>query len=568
MEIRRVSLIAPKPTVPLGASHYVVMLLWGLPLLGTILKQHGYEVRVFFEIVKPIDWEYVYSSQVIGFQTLACTAHRTFDFIHRIKAHQPGAVTVIGGTLPTALPEDMLQHCDFVVRQEGDESLPALLEALQNGRDLRTVAGLSYRLDEGEYVHTPDRPMVADIETIPDLSLVHGWKELDRWRLLLRGRIQMQVVQTSRGCPFACNFCIVPDMFGPHLYRTRSVEGLIAEIQEKLRQSDCRRFMFVDNYFGGNRPHAKALLHRILEEGIRFSCFAFCRLDIYQDPEFLRLLKQAGFDPLFIGFESFNDGTLQSFDKRQSARRILEAIQVIKDHGLRISGSFIIGSDEDTVEGIRTSMETAKRSGIDNINIFPMSVLPSRKAGLMPRRRLILLDYDFGSGNHVNIFPKNMKPSTLQQEYIRAYRRFNNPWRAFEAASQGHAWLGLERFMATLAHEKIIADIEERYLPYLYEIEQGYYDKNERLLEDRLPPQGIVAPGVILPPEEEPTLQPVPEEVGTLPAPRGADAWRGQTTPAAGDFFTFEEAIRAHTLARALRKCYGNSPLCDEKVPR
>ncbi len=74
MEIRRVSLIAPKPTVPLGASHYLVMLFWGLPLIGTILKERGYEVRVFFEIVKPIDWDFVYSSQVVGFQTLACTA--------------------------------------------------------------------------------------------------------------------------------------------------------------------------------------------------------------------------------------------------------------------------------------------------------------------------------------------------------------------------------------------------------------------------------------------------------------------------------------------------------------
>jgi hypothetical protein len=86
MEIRRVSLIAPKPTVPLGASHYLGMLFWGLPLLGTILKQRGYDVRVFFEIIEPIDWDYVHSSQVVGFQTLACTAHRTFDFIERIKA--------------------------------------------------------------------------------------------------------------------------------------------------------------------------------------------------------------------------------------------------------------------------------------------------------------------------------------------------------------------------------------------------------------------------------------------------------------------------------------------------
>ena len=106
-------------------------------------------------------------------------------------------MTVIGGTLPTALPEDMLKRCDFVIRQEGDESLPDLLDALQKGRDLRTVPGISYQINEKEVVHTPNRPMVEDIDTIPDLSLVHGWKELNRWKLLLRGRMQMHVVQTS-----------------------------------------------------------------------------------------------------------------------------------------------------------------------------------------------------------------------------------------------------------------------------------------------------------------------------------------------------------------------------------
>src|SRR5919202_318660 len=332
MEIRRVSLIAPKPTVPLGASHYLVMLWWGLPVLGTILKKHGYDVRVFFEIVKPVDWDFVYSSQAVGFQTLACNAHRTFDFIKRIKAHNPNAVTIIGDTLPTAMPEEMLKYCDFVVRQEGDATLPDLLDALSTGRDLRFVPGITYKVDETEVIHNPDRPLVQDIDTVPDLSLVHGWNQLNKWNLTLRGRLMMHVVQTSRGCPYACSFCIVPMMFNAHSYRLRSIDSVIAEIKGKIADSGCRRFMFVDNYFGGNRKHAKALMRRILDEGIEFSCFAFCRLEIYKDPEFLKLLKQAGFDPLFIGFESFNDMTLQSYDKHQTRARIIEAIQTIKSY--------------------------------------------------------------------------------------------------------------------------------------------------------------------------------------------------------------------------------------------
>lgn len=550
MEIRRVSLIAPKPTVPLGASHYLVMLLWGLPLLGTILKQRGYDARVFFEIVKPIDWDFVYSSQAVGFQTLACTAHRTFDFIRRIKANNERAVTVIGGTIPTALPEDMLRRCDFVVRQEGDETLPDLLDALQTGRDLRHIQGISYKVGESQVIHNPDRPMVQNIDIIPDLSVVHGWRELNRWKLLLRARLQMHTVQTSRGCPFSCSFCIVPMMFNPCTYRVRSIESVIQEIKGKIADSDCRRFMFVDNCFGARRRHAKALLRRIIQEGIEFSCFAFCRLDIYKDPEFLALLKQAGFGPLFIGFESFNDSTLQSFEKRQTAAHIIKAIAAIKEHGLRISGSFIIGSDDDTVDSIRATIDSAIRHGIDNINIFPLSAMPSRGPQPIPRKRFILLDYDFGSGNYVTMFPKQMKPSTLQKEYIRAYRRFNNFRTAWRAIRQGNPKAGVERFAAYLAHQAIIEDIERRYLPLLYEVEEGLYDERERLIEHKLPPCGVIAKGVSLPPEEE-----------TLHDPRLQQDLAVRSFDLGGhhpDVAAIPGVVRAHTVEMALRKCYGN----------
>ena len=557
MEIRRVSLIAPKPTVPLGASHYLGMLFWGLPLLGTILKRRGYDVRVFFEIIEPIDWDYVHGSQVVGFQTLACTAHRTFDLIKRIKARDERAVTVLGGTLPTCMPDDMLQYCDFVVRQEGDETLLDLLDALQSGRDLHQVPGISYSVEDSHVIHNPDRPMVEDIDVIPDLSLVHGWRELNRWKQIRRRKLRVHVVQTSRGCPYSCSFCIVPMMYNANTYRVRSVDSVTAEIKGKITDTGCRRFMFVDNTFGGDRRHAKALLRRIIDEGIDFSCFAFCRLEIYQDPELLTLLKQANFGPLFIGFESFNDNTLQSFEKRQTEARIREAIATIKEHDLRISGSFIIGTDEDTVDSIRATIDSAMRYGIDNINIFALGVFPGRGPQPLPRKRLILLDYDFGSANHVTTFPKRMKPSTLQKEYIRAYRRFNNLKTAWQAARQTSLQAGLERLAGYVAHRAIIDDIEKRYLPLLYEVEEGMYDEQERLLEHKLPPQGIIAEGVVLPPEEEslfgPVFQPAPAEA--IPAFSSNDR---QSAGELIDNAAVPGIVQAHTLDMALRKCYGN----------
>jgi len=555
MKITRVSMIAPNPTVPLGTNgNYLVMLLWGLPLLGTILKQHGYEVRIFFEIVKPIHWEFVYSSQVVCFQLRACTAHRTFEFIKRIKAHNKRAITVIGGTVPTCLPEEMLQHCDFVGRQEGDETLPDLLNALQTGRDLRQVPGISYKINENQVVHNPNRPLAQDIDVIPDLSLIDGWREIKRWRLLLRKRVLAHVVQTSRGCPHKCSFCIVSKMYNPGTYRVRSIDSVVEEIKGKIADTGCRRFIFTDNCFGARRAHTKALLRRIIDEDIKFSCLAMCRLDIYKDPELLSLLKQAGFGPIYIGFESFNDSALKDLHKRQTVDHIVKAIAVIKEYDIRISGSFIIGSDEETVDSIHATIDNAMRYDIDYITVFPFSAMPGYAPLPELRRRRIVLDYDFFSGNHVMVFPKQMKPSTLQKEYIRACRICNNFKISWQKLIKRKIGASVERFLAYLSYRGVIEDIETRYLPLLYQVEQGLYDEQERLLEHKLPPYGVLGEGFITRPVEKTSPDPWLQQDQTV---KNSDIENHcpLTVGEGIDSTTMTDLVRAHTLEMALRKC-------------
>jgi len=173
---------------------------------------------------------------------------------------------------------------------------------------------------------------------------------------------------------------------------------------------------------------------------------------------------------------------------------------------------------------------------------------------------MIMLDYDFGSGNHVTIFPKNMKPSTLQKEYIRAYRQFNNVGRALEAMRKENLQAGLERLFASLAHRAIITDIENRYLPRLYEVEQGYYDAHERLIEERLPPGGIVAEDAIYPPVEETSYDPTLQQgldVATLLGDDGHNSHLPSSQMIEAE--TVQGMVRNHTIEMALRKCYGNT---------
>src|SRR5207247_2855924 len=159
---RAASLTRGQPEVPAARSYREVMLVFGTMLSGSILHQHGDEVKIFEERLWDMDWDFILSSDAIGFYTMSCTVRRVMEHRPRIRAHNPAIPIFTGGTHPSELPEDTLRYVDFVVRKEGDETVLDLLDALQTGRDLSTVAGISYEAD-GKIIHNPDRPFVTNL---------------------------------------------------------------------------------------------------------------------------------------------------------------------------------------------------------------------------------------------------------------------------------------------------------------------------------------------------------------------------------------------------------------------
>src|SRR5207244_347787 len=102
-----------------------------------------------------------------------------------------------------------------------------------------------------------------------------------------------------------------------------------------------------------NRARAKELLNRIIRERIDWSAICFTRLEVAQDQELLALLKKAKVNTLYLGLESFDNRVLKLLNKKQTGEKVRKALRAIRSHGLRPLGSFVLGSDEDTVESIR-----------------------------------------------------------------------------------------------------------------------------------------------------------------------------------------------------------------------
>jgi radical SAM superfamily enzyme YgiQ (UPF0313 family) len=388
----------------------------GTVLLSTILKEKGYEVKTFVEDISTPDWEFIESSDLVGISTLTSTAIRAYSIGQRLKAK--GIEVIMGGAHPTFMPEEALQYSNFVVRGEGDFTLPELMSYLDSGTPaIETIQGLSYRDKTGNVFHNPDRPLLKEeeLETlpVPDFSLVHNWKPS-----------HLYSVSTSRGCPFACRFCSVIQIFGRQ-YRFQSTVAVLKELKHIRSVSKGTRF-FVDDNFTANRKRTKELLRGMVAEKLTSSWTAQVRTDAAADPELLRLMADAGCHTVYIGFESINPRTLEQYNKKQTLEDIVRSIRAFRDHGIHIHGMFVIGADTDDVDVIKRTIDFAMRNGIDTVQLMVLTPLPGTPLfnEMKENGRLLHTDWSKYDAHHAVFSPSLMSAQTLQTETMKEMGRF------------------------------------------------------------------------------------------------------------------------------------------------
>ncbi|MGH7300855.1 MAG: B12-binding domain-containing radical SAM protein, partial [Candidatus Rokuibacteriota bacterium] len=213
----------------------------GSVLLATIMRGRGYDTRTYIEDIHALDMPDILSADLVGISAITSTAPQSYRLADKVRA--AGGIVVMGGTHTSFLPEEGLQHADFVIRGEGEFAFQELVEAIERGGGFEKIQNLSY-LAEGRAVHNPERPKIPnlDVNPIPDYHLIQGWKS--------GGVIS---IATSRGCPFSCTFCSVPGMYG-HAFRTHSIDRVLQELE--LHKGNMYTF-FADDIFTANKKRVK-----------------------------------------------------------------------------------------------------------------------------------------------------------------------------------------------------------------------------------------------------------------------------------------------------------------------
>ncbi len=239
------------------------------------------------------------------------------------EAKRRGKTVLAGGPYPTSLPEATLAAgCDYVVRGEGENTVPLLLEAMRTGQ-----TGV---------IENSEKP---DLTTSP----------IPRFDLLQLDDYATFSVQTSRGCPFDCEFCDVVNLFG-RKPRHKTPQQVIAELEALYRLGATGNMFFCDDNFIGSKKRATTLLQEIItwskSRGTPYQFLTQASVNLGQDQEMIELMIKANLWEVFIGIESPDETVLETSHKFHNIKNpLVESLGNLKRSGMEVIGSFIIGLD-------------------------------------------------------------------------------------------------------------------------------------------------------------------------------------------------------------------------------
>ncbi len=388
----------------------------GSLILATILSKKGYETKVILEEHKPLTREDINDFDVIAVSCLTSSAPRSYEIIK--YAHELGKIVIAGGPHVTFEPEEaLLSGADYVLKGEAEESLPALLEALNAKSSLDAISGLSYMKDD-TFVHNKTEDFTLSLDDIPDpdFSLLdNDWQK--GWMM------KIIPVMTSRGCPFDCTFCTVTQMFGKK-YRFMSPDRII-ELIKKYNDSKHLLFFYDDN-FTANKKHSKELLNKMIAMNVQFKWIAQVRTDIAEDAELLALMKKAGCIKVFIGFETVNPNALKNIKKGQTIQKMIDSIKKIHKAGISVHGMFILGIPGDTIATMKNTVRFALKYKLESAQFLILTPFPGTLEYKKYRgdNAIILDDFSLYDTHHAVIRPTELSASELQIMQIWAHKKF------------------------------------------------------------------------------------------------------------------------------------------------
>jgi len=350
----------------------------GALYLAAYAESLGHEVRVFDYQIERDPFEdalRAFRPDVVGVSCVTSTVYSALDTLRRVKATMPDVPTVIGGVHPTAQPEKFIAEpfIDYVAVGEGEHTLGELLEAIEGQRSVADVASLVWQR-AAEIVRNAKRPLIQDLDKLPFparhlVARDRYYVNPDR-----RASRRFDWIVGSRGCPYECIFC-ANRIVAEGRYRARSVENVMAELDELVGRYKVGQIFFHDDNFNVSQERTMALCEAMIARPYDIKWCANLRVDNLS-PELLRAMRAAGCVEACFGLESAVQEVVDGLKKGQNVEEAERNIRLCAKIGITSRVNIILGSPGETPELAERTLEWVRRMPIDLVKFGIMTPFP------------------------------------------------------------------------------------------------------------------------------------------------------------------------------------------------
>jgi len=406
---------------------------YGLLSLAAVVRQAGYDVGFLDAAAMNLDVEETCAAVlarkpwVVGITTVTQSIDRTAEITRKLQqAGVPGLRIVIGGPHLSSVPTETFERFDCFdlgLVGEAEDSFPALLDALKDGGDLRTVPGLVHRLD-GSIARTKRGPLIHDLDRLP----MPAWDLVPDLATFYRPsapsylRLPSTTIVTSRGCFGKCIFCNSKSIHGG--LRSFSIDYVLDMVRHLQKNFGIRDISIYDDNFVSDEEHLTQFCETLLRERIDLTWSCYSRVD-QGDARLFRLMKRAGCWQISYGVESGSQRILDFIRKEVTLEQIAATVGETRRAGLKTRGFFMIGHLTETEESIRQTIDFMLKLPLDDFHFTAFTPLPGTHAYRVADQ-YGTFDRTWSRMNLQNtlFIPKGLDAGQLEHYSRTAYRRF------------------------------------------------------------------------------------------------------------------------------------------------
>ncbi|MGD9212862.1 MAG: radical SAM protein, partial [Desulfobacteraceae bacterium] len=326
-----------------------------------------------------------------------------------------------GGVHVSSLPEEASLYADTIFIGEAEETWPKFIEDYKNNRP----------------------KVIYKCERYPDLQQL----SIPRWDLV-KSKYPVTYVQTTRGCPHRCEFCLVKSYLGRP--RFKPLENVLKEIETVIGRTKSNLIDFADDNIFSNKKYSRALFEALIPLNVNW--WGAASIDVAKDEEILTLARKSGCVSLGIGIESINQKSLDSVNKGRQNKtlKLKENIRKIQSHGISVLGLFMLGFDEDDPTIFQRTRDFIEEANLGICSFSILTPLPGTSIfdKLRKEGRLIHQNWDLYNYFNVNYEPKLMSREELREGFNRVvnslysynhlFARLDREWQAIKGSYSNH----------------------------------------------------------------------------------------------------------------------------------